>query len=49
MAHALVMNIVQVLKIFHVSQIVSVQKVEEGASWGAIHISILLSLLFTMV
>ena len=28
------MNIVQVLKIFHASRIVSVQKVEEGAHGG---------------
>jgi len=43
-----VMNIAQVLKIFHVS-IISVQKVEQEGRRDAIHISILLSLLFTMV
>ena len=29
--------------------IISVQKVEDGECWGASHISILLSVLFTMV
>ena len=39
MMHVRVMTIAQVLKIFHVGEIVSVQKVEEGVHWGVIHIN----------